>query len=234
MLVAHPRLSRSTTTVWRELSLTSVTVLLHWATWESAQLCVNSKLRTPLGKPVDTFMAFEGVLKSLARQTVGSQTTDTTDEFDVCRVRLLLELVEQLEKAMYNASDGTASALIAPSKSKSTFETGSTLCIQYFRLFRHWPVRSFFHTNKSTCHEWLSRNRSAVVAVALRAGMASCAVRHGYTLLQDLLDLGNTKGSEFENAVLQVAWALLKLKQSEPIQGLYVWCRDIIESSSPV
>lgn len=35
------------------------------------------------------------------------------------------------------------------------------------------------------------------------------------------------QGSEFENAVLQVGWALLKLKQSEAIQGLYAWCRDI-------
>lgn len=44
----------------RELSLTSTTVLLQWATWGAAQLCVHSKLRTPLGKPLDTFMAFEG------------------------------------------------------------------------------------------------------------------------------------------------------------------------------
>lgn len=36
------------------------------------------------------------------------------------------------------------------------------------------------------------------------------------------------KGSEFENTVLQVGWALFKLKQSEAILGLYVWCRDII------
>lgn len=44
----------------RELALSSTPVLLQWATWEAAQLCVNSKLRTPLGKPLDTFMAFEG------------------------------------------------------------------------------------------------------------------------------------------------------------------------------
>lgn len=55
------------------------------------------------------------------------------------------------------------------------------------------PVRTFFHTNKSTCNEWLSRNRSALVGVALHIGMASSAIRHGYALLQDLLDLGNIK-----------------------------------------
>lgn len=52
----------------------------------------------------------------LARQTIGSGSSETSEEYSVGRVRLLLELVEQLEKAMYNASDGTATALIPPAK----------------------------------------------------------------------------------------------------------------------
>lgn len=35
-------------------------MLFLWAVWEAAQLCISCKLRTPLGKPLDTFMAFEG------------------------------------------------------------------------------------------------------------------------------------------------------------------------------
>ena len=31
-----------------------------WATWEAAQMCVLLKLRTPLGKPNETFRAIEG------------------------------------------------------------------------------------------------------------------------------------------------------------------------------
>lgn len=190
-----------------DLAYSSRIVLLFWAVWESAQLCVTCKLRTPLGKPADTFMAFEGAIKSLARETMQkSVVTESVTPFDVQRVRLLLEFVEHLEKAMYNAADGTATALLTPPK----------------------PVRTFFYTNKSTCAEWLTRNRMAIVVVSLHAGLASSAVRHGYCLLQDLLDAGNTKGADFENAVLHVAWALYKLKEAEAVQGLYVWCRDIV------
>lgn len=42
--------------------------------------------------------------------------TDSEDSYTLRRVRLLLEFVEQLEKSMYNASDGTAAALLAPPK----------------------------------------------------------------------------------------------------------------------
>lgn len=52
----------------------------------------------------------------MARRTVGSNSKEPGEDFDVCRVRLLLELVEQLEKSMYNASDGTATALVPPAK----------------------------------------------------------------------------------------------------------------------
>lgn len=55
-------------------------------------------------------------MKGLARETVGSVRADGGEEFDVRRVRLLLEVVEQLEKCMYNASDGTAAVLVSPSK----------------------------------------------------------------------------------------------------------------------
>ena len=34
-----------------------------WALWESAQFCILAKLRTPLGKPQETFTSIEGVLK---------------------------------------------------------------------------------------------------------------------------------------------------------------------------
>jgi hypothetical protein len=55
------------------------------------------------------------------------------------------------------------------------------------------PVRTFFHTNKSTCGEWLTRIRTAVVIVAIHAGQATTAVRHGHCLLQDMADANNTQ-----------------------------------------
>lgn len=57
------------------------------------------------------------------------------------------------------------------------------------------PVRTFFHTNKSTCAEWLSRIRLIIVMVSLHAGLSTTAIRHGYCLLQDMAQAGNTKVS---------------------------------------
>ena len=37
-----------------------------WALWECAQFCVQSKLKTPLGKAQDTFVAIESKLSCLA------------------------------------------------------------------------------------------------------------------------------------------------------------------------
>lgn len=43
-------------------------MLWFWATWESAQYCVLNRLRTPLGKPQETFTSIEGVLKMFAKE----------------------------------------------------------------------------------------------------------------------------------------------------------------------
>lgn len=56
-----------------------------------------------------------GTLKNLARETTRKHS-ESEAGFDLKRVRLLLEFVEQLEKSIYNASDGTAAALLAAPK----------------------------------------------------------------------------------------------------------------------
>lgn len=56
-----------------------------------------------------------GTLKNLARETTRKHS-ESDAGFDLRRVRLLLEFVEQLEKSIYNASDGTAAALLAAPK----------------------------------------------------------------------------------------------------------------------
>lgn len=51
----------------------------------------------------------------MARETTRKHS-ESDAGFDLRRVRLLLEFVEQLEKSIYNASDGTAAALLAAPK----------------------------------------------------------------------------------------------------------------------
>ena len=40
----------------------------YWAIWEAAQFCVLARLRTPLGKPQETFTSIEAVLKGFASE----------------------------------------------------------------------------------------------------------------------------------------------------------------------
>ncbi|GLH00101.1 Serine/threonine-protein kinase ATR [Gryllus bimaculatus] len=260
--------------LFTHLAWTNNVILMLWSTWQAAQFCISAKLRTPLGKPQETFTSIEGSIKDLARDlhtmlnpcqvedvleapdtcstssvltsssgVSGSLTTNvfespstssstsnavastssststsalqhdsqeeepksqqsqkqpsTPTEPVVCiqthdenweqrRVRLLLEFLEHLEKCIHNAAEGSASSLPPCQKT----------------------VRIFFHTNKSTCAEWLTRIRMAVLMVALHAGQATAV------------------GSEFERTVLYLSWALCQLREPEAIVGLLVWCRE--------
>ncbi|KAF5303932.1 hypothetical protein FQA39_LY01717 [Lamprigera yunnana] len=195
---------------FRSLALNSRAVLNNWITYEAAQLCVNSKLRTPLGKPNETFTSFEVVLKQLAKDVMKVKLEEEpTDggKIDQKRVRMLLQFMEHLEKAIYNAAEGCAIAMMPSSK----------------------PVRTFFYTNASTCKEWLSRIRIVIVHVALHAGQSTIALRHGQALLANLVASNKVQTVDFERAVMYVTLALLNLRENEAIYGLYMWCKKITD-----
>ena len=160
--------------------------LWNWACWESAQFCIANKLRSPLGKALDTFTAVENVLKAYAfqlKQKCDENDDDDDDDFDVDggdvdkaastrlrfvagkqqRVRALLLFVDHLEKQLYNAFEGCAFALPAPNK----------------------IVKTFFRTNKSSCQEWVHRNRLTLMIVSLGAGNPHLTLWHGNEFLRE-------------------------------------------------
>lgn len=190
-----------------DLAINSNQVLTNWATLEAAQFCVNYKLRTPLGKPNETFTKIEGALNQLGNDLISLKKGGKTEQAqsDSRRVRMLLQFVEHLEKSIYNASEGTALAMPASSK----------------------VVRSFFIANTNTCYEWLSRIRMVLMHVALHAGEAPIALRHGQSLLRDMAAGDKTKTPEFEKVLIFVTIALLKLKEPEALYGLYSWCKEV-------
>lgn len=123
--------------------------LVSWAQWEAAQYCVNNKLRTAFGKPQDTFLRIEAIIKEDAR-ILALKEKSVVYNVDALvanqkHARMLLGFMEALEKAIYNASEGTAFSLPLPEK----------------------PARTFFHINSFTCSEWFNRIRTAVDLVAL-------------------------------------------------------------------
>lgn len=193
------------------LALANRSFLYFWAGFEAAQHCVTNKLRTPLGKPQETFTSIESALKTLAREISYSFEATKKEKRSLdhllsehTRVRLFIEFLEHLERVIHNAAEGCAIALLPLSK----------------------PVRTFFHTNKSTCKEWLNRIRLALCVVSLHSGLASSALRNSQRLLEDLSNSDNTQGIEFERATLCTAQAMVMLGEAEALQGLYVYTKE--------
>lgn len=194
---------------FRATVLSSRALLYFWIVWESALLCVNYKLRTPLGKPTETFTCIENALKRLAKDAAGIGNENGDEELtpmqEQVRVNLLLDFMEQLEKLIYNASQGCAEVLAPPTK----------------------PVKTFFHTNASTCREWLTRIRMPVIEIALHSGGSVTVIRHCQAKLKDLVASNNIDGPEFEKCIMNYATALVNMNEPEALRGLYFWCNKV-------
>lgn len=199
---------------FRECATNFSSICIGWALSELAQTCVTLKLRTVLGKPQETFMKIEGALKGIARETSSLETKYVGNEkqklVDVVvaeqvRSRWITEFMIFLEKYIYNAAEGTASVLPAVCK----------------------PVRTFFHTNRSTCREWLTRVRPAALAVSLYSGHFGAAIYHASLILETAAN-SNTN-IDVEAITMSVARALVKIQEPEVLHGLYVWSKHTFD-----
>ena len=137
-----------------------------WLQFEAARYCVDQKLRTTLGKPQDTFLAFEAIVMRYARLLSGCakdterQTFDEMSLHQLSNTRenlsMLLGFLEALEKLIYNAAEGSAFALRAPEK----------------------PVSAFFRLNNPTCQSWFNRIRIGVVIIAVHSQQPELVIRY--------------------------------------------------------
>ncbi|XP_059058006.1 serine/threonine-protein kinase SMG1-like [Achroia grisella] len=203
---------------FRQCATSFSSICIGWALSELAQTCVSLKLRTILGKPQETFMKIEGVLKSIARDISSLETkytvTNQQQLVDIVaaeetRSRLITDFMTFLEKYIYNAAEGTAIVLPAVQK----------------------PVRTFFHTNWSTCREWLTRVRPAALAVSLYAGNFGAAIYHASLILQTAAK-SNTN-IDIEAITMSVARALIKIEEPEVLHGLYIWVKQTFDKKIP-
>lgn len=72
-----------------------------------------------------------------------------------------------------------------------------------------------------------------MLAVSLNSGLSSSAIRHGQYLVQHLTKQNELPVKEFVLAVIQLAWAYYKLKESDCIRGLYVWSKEAAHLKLP-
>ncbi|XP_055909160.1 serine/threonine-protein kinase Smg1 [Eupeodes corollae] len=182
-------------------------MLISWIQWEAARYCVKNKLRTKLGKPQDTFLKIESIIMKYARVLALKDSSKVQSDAELIanekHARILLGFLECLEKCIYNAAEGTAFALQAQEK----------------------PAKTFFRVNTPTCKEWFNRIRTAVNLIAIHCMEPQMVVRYSETMLRSLVTSGKTSDTIFDHTVMSLVWALLKCKEPDSLQGLYVWIK---------
>lgn len=191
-----------------KVAMADVRVLISWAQWETAQSCVNNKLRTFLGKPQETFLKIESIIKENARILSMKEKLKVPNVDTILanqrHARILLGFMEALEKYIYNASEGT---VCLPPAEK--------------------PARTFFHVNATTCNEWFNRIRTAVDLVALHCMEPEMVIRYTESVLKNLAANGKHNEPLFEHTLMSHTWALLRNKEGDALEGLFVWTKAI-------
>lgn len=194
---------------YKRVTLKDVRSLTSWIQWEAARFCVNNKLRTPLGKPQDTFVKIENIIKEYARVLALKDKSKLRNYKHVLanqrNVRILLGFMEALEKAIYNAAEGNAFGIPAPEK----------------------PARTFFRLNTSTCNEWFSRNRLALHLLALHCMELEMVIRCSTSVLKDMVAAGKINDTYFELILMSLVWAYLRNFESDALFGLYTWMKSV-------
>ncbi len=188
-------------------------LLWFWGLFEAAQFCVQNRLKTPIGKAQDTFVAIETAIKAcsirLGQAKDESVTLETLHE-GLGRVSVLVHFVEFLEKLVYNAYEGTAVGLQAVQKA----------------------VKVFFRTNKSTCTEWFWRVRLHLVRICASSGLHELSVRQAEEYVGYVVQHGITMGSEFEIVVIWWVEALIGLRAWQALKGLQIWLAKVNQKRS--
>lgn len=178
--------------------------LLFWAVWQCVSYCIANKLKTPYGKPQDLLTRISVALNSLSNGcSIKYSANSTAFEPSLIQVKLLLLLMETLDKQIHNAIEGSGYRIAPVSKVSS----------------------SFFRTNKATCYDWLARSRFSVIKLAAKCGEHELAWRNGCELLNHLTK-NKASSSEVESCLLLIIESLVEMEDSDTISGFLTWSKD--------
>lgn len=187
-------------------------LLVAWSQWEAAQICVQAKLRTPLGKAQDTFLRIESIVKAYARILALKEKPTAKDLLlNQRRARIMLGFLEALEKVIYNAGAGTAFAMPAPGDK---------------------AVRQFFRINTGTCNEWFNRIRPAVNLVAIHSMEPEMVIRCSESVLRTIVKAGKFEEPQFEETLTVMAWAYVRTGETNSLHGLHTWTKQVCGGSA--
>lgn len=81
--------------------------------------------------------------------------------------------------------------------------------------------------NATTCNEWFNRIRTAVDLVALHCMEPEMVIRYTESVLKNLAANGKHNEPLFEHTLMSHTWALLRNKEGDALEGLFVWTKTI-------
>uniref|UniRef100_A0A0R3RSZ9 non-specific serine/threonine protein kinase n=1 Tax=Elaeophora elaphi TaxID=1147741 RepID=A0A0R3RSZ9_9BILA len=227
----------------------------RWIVAQMAQFCVNNRLKTPLGKPLDTFLAFENEIRRLSGsalsrklQPVGKgvkdeviQKTVTVSRRGIIEDEDEAEVEVEREARQLTTSEQwwRVRALL------DMIEMLDKLIVYACRgaVFQLSTVsqlsQQFLMTNQASCANWLSRLYLPMMAVAYTSNNFAQVVRLGSCSLRDIekrIEEKGNKDSVGEKVEIDsvahtcITWmvkALIDLGRPQAILGLYAWVKKI-------
>ncbi|KAJ3186873.1 Serine/threonine-protein kinase smg1 [Gaertneriomyces sp. JEL0708] len=174
----------------------SADVMTFWLLWEGARYIVLSRLRTPLGSPLQTFEAIEGHLRSLVTPD-GQGCPDDRSRF----LKHLLVFIDLLEIQILNAIEGSLHCAAAPK-----------------------PSIAFFLTNRKSCDEWFLRIRSSLITGSRQTGLHHHAIRHAMRFLEDPRHHSrpgtSLRPQENEKVLLALCEDLIRFREPDTLRGV--------------
>ncbi|TKR93718.1 hypothetical protein L596_008126 [Steinernema carpocapsae] len=226
------------------------------AKWRSlitqmAAFCVENSMKTPYGKPQETFAKFEGVIRKLAADL---------QKRDISTVKAYRSRPSKTEKATvvrkkqvedddedFREGGETRERILEPlllSKAEDLWRVRMILefieCLDkminlahdgsVFQLFEPSPdCQKFFKANYPTCSTCITRMAIPLLSVSFYNGYYAQTIRLGSNVLRDLesrLSSGSTSESIENGAYTVVAWlvrAMVELGDDQSIHGIQRW-----------
>ncbi|KAI1718635.1 phosphatidylinositol 3- and 4-kinase domain-containing protein [Ditylenchus destructor] len=215
-----------------------------------ALFCIDSKMKTPLGKPVETFTKFENGIRELVsmlnsrtipnaykeavdvdkkvkrRQIVADEDDKKTGEIDRNPVRKLTVTEEYLRVSLL--------LYMVDSLDKLMFLAGRGSMFNIADI----PTSSsqFFHTNRASCEGWIVRVAPLVMSLCFSAGAYGQIVRLiGFIFTDCEKKLEKEKCPKIDVSTTScICWtiqALVELSAPQAIKGVQRWSEETFGQS---
>ncbi|CAJ0594064.1 unnamed protein product [Cylicocyclus nassatus] len=223
-----------------------------------ANYCIENRMKTPLGKPMDTFNKIGAELLRLAKEVMAVPTAATVKSSGNSRT----SASSTRDKSSKEDEDG--GDVGEPRAISAAEEWWRVRCLLEFveifeKLMYHvnngtmFPIcnvsvlsRQFFTTNVASCQEWLSRTYPFAMIVAFHNGNYAQVIRFGSSALIDLekkqlkaesaLAEGEAPPPPSSQTMAVLCWmarAMAELGVEQAVQGLSVWVHRVYHMDMP-